>query len=215
MATNSRKSKGRQRIEIAKIKNESNLQVTFSKRRAGLFKKASELCTLCGAETAIIIFSPGRKIYSFGHPCIESIIDRFLSRNSFLTNGTALQLFQAHRSASINELNMELTEVLNQVDAAKKYGEALEKTMKLIHKQCWWAGPVEELNWEQLEILRVSLETLKKNVARQADKLAMTASELPAFSASNPIGTISFPEPQAAAFDPQAVSTFGFDGRFF
>ncbi|EFH63300.1 predicted protein [Arabidopsis lyrata subsp. lyrata] len=63
-----RKNLGRRKIEIEKIKNQSNLQVTFSKRRSGLFKKASELRTLCDAEIAIIVFSPGGKVYSFRHP---------------------------------------------------------------------------------------------------------------------------------------------------
>ncbi|XP_021893988.1 agamous-like MADS-box protein AGL62 [Carica papaya] len=57
-----RKSKGRQKVEMVKMNNETNLQVTFSKHRAELFKKASELSTLCGAEIAIIVFSPGQKV---------------------------------------------------------------------------------------------------------------------------------------------------------
>nr|XP_009768032.1 PREDICTED: agamous-like MADS-box protein AGL62 [Nicotiana sylvestris] len=55
--------------------------ILISKRRSGLFKKASELCTLCGVEIAIIVYSPARKVFSFGHPNVESIVDRFLSRN--------------------------------------------------------------------------------------------------------------------------------------
>ncbi|KAL7236244.1 hypothetical protein ACSBR1_019496 [Camellia fascicularis] len=39
---------------MTKMENESNLQVTFSKRRSGLFKKASELSILCGAEVGIM-----------------------------------------------------------------------------------------------------------------------------------------------------------------
>ncbi|PHT64203.1 hypothetical protein T459_31873 [Capsicum annuum] len=67
-----RLSKGRRKVEIVKMKNESNMQFTFSKHRAGLFKKASELCTLCGDEIAIVVFSPGKanKVYSFGHPSV-------------------------------------------------------------------------------------------------------------------------------------------------
>ncbi|KAL7236298.1 hypothetical protein ACSBR1_019549 [Camellia fascicularis] len=49
-----RKSKGHQKITMTKMENESNLQVTFSKRRSGLFKKASELSILCGAEVGIM-----------------------------------------------------------------------------------------------------------------------------------------------------------------
>ena len=70
-----RKSKGRQKFEMTKMSKESNLQVTFSRRRFAPFKKTRELCTLCGAETVMIIFSLGKKVYSFGQSSIESIID--------------------------------------------------------------------------------------------------------------------------------------------
>ncbi|KAL7236351.1 hypothetical protein ACSBR1_019601 [Camellia fascicularis] len=43
----------------------------FSKRRSGLFKKASELSIPCGAEVGIIVFSPGKQAYSFGHPIVD------------------------------------------------------------------------------------------------------------------------------------------------
>ncbi|KAF7127889.1 hypothetical protein RHSIM_Rhsim11G0149200 [Rhododendron simsii] len=54
-------SMGRQKIKIAKIEIKNHLQVTFSKRRSGLFKKASELCTLCGVEIAIL--KPSTKLH--------------------------------------------------------------------------------------------------------------------------------------------------------
>ncbi|XP_057469665.1 agamous-like MADS-box protein AGL61 [Actinidia eriantha] len=47
-------TRGRQRIEIKKIQKRSQLQVTFSKRKAGLFKKAGELSVLCGVDVAVI-----------------------------------------------------------------------------------------------------------------------------------------------------------------
>lgn len=84
-----RKSKGRQKIEMTRMSKESNLLVTFSKRRSGLFKKASELCILCGAEIAIIVFSPGKKVFSFGHPSVESIVDRYLAHPTESATTTA------------------------------------------------------------------------------------------------------------------------------
>lgn len=74
-------SMGHQKIKITKIDIKNHLQVTFSKRRSRLFKKASELCTLCAIEIAIIVFSPAGKVFSFGHPNVDSIIDQFLTRN--------------------------------------------------------------------------------------------------------------------------------------
>ena len=112
-------SKGRQKIENVKIQKKNHLQITFSKRRSGLFKKASELCTLCGANVAIIYFSPSGKVFSFGHPDVETIVDRFLTYNP-LPEPNGLHLIEAHRNASVRELNMQLTQVLNQLEAEKK-----------------------------------------------------------------------------------------------
>ncbi|KAL7236319.1 hypothetical protein ACSBR1_019569 [Camellia fascicularis] len=86
-----RKSKGRQKITMTKMENESNLQVTFSKRRSGLFKKASELSILCGADVGIMVFTPSKKAYSFGYPTVDMIINRFLSRDAPLNSGLRLE----------------------------------------------------------------------------------------------------------------------------
>ncbi|KAL0387113.1 UNVERIFIED_CONTAM: MADS-box protein JOINTLESS [Sesamum radiatum] len=55
----------RQKIEIKKISALSARQVTFSKRRRGLFKKAQELSTLCDAEIALIVFSATGKLFHY------------------------------------------------------------------------------------------------------------------------------------------------------
>ncbi|XP_021971944.1 serum response factor [Helianthus annuus] len=56
---------GRGKIEIKKIENVSTRQVTFSKRRARLLKKAHELFVLCDAEVGIIVFSNTGRLYEF------------------------------------------------------------------------------------------------------------------------------------------------------
>ena len=57
---------GRGKVELKRIENKINRQVTFSKRRNGLLKKAYELSVLCDAEVALIIFSSRGKLYEFG-----------------------------------------------------------------------------------------------------------------------------------------------------
>lgn len=52
-------------MELKRIENKINRQVTFSKRRNGLLKKAYELSVLCEAEVALIIFSSRGKLYEF------------------------------------------------------------------------------------------------------------------------------------------------------
>lgn len=60
-----KKKMGRGKIEIKKIENTNSRQVTFSKRRAGLLKKAQELAILCDAEVSVIVFSNTGKLFEF------------------------------------------------------------------------------------------------------------------------------------------------------
>ena len=55
----------RGKIELKRIENATSRQVTFSKRRNGLLKKAYELSVLCDAEVAVIIFSQKGRLYEF------------------------------------------------------------------------------------------------------------------------------------------------------
>ncbi|CAA2962955.1 agamous-like MADS-box AGL62 [Olea europaea subsp. europaea] len=71
-----KKTKGKRKIEIQKIDKKTSLQVSFSKRRKGLFKKAAETRILCGTDVAILIQSPGNKFFTFGEPSVESILNR-------------------------------------------------------------------------------------------------------------------------------------------
>ncbi|XP_073045500.1 agamous-like MADS-box protein AGL62 [Primulina eburnea] len=119
---------------MAKMENQSNLQVTFSKRRVGLFKKASELCVLCGVEAAIIIFSPAEKVYSFGHPNVENVINKFLNGTSpRQNNNTAANhelIVESHRNSAIRERNLELVQVESMLKAERNRGEELDKITK-------------------------------------------------------------------------------------
>lgn len=79
----------REKIQIKKIDNATARQVTFSKRRRGLFKKAEELSVLCDADVALIIFSSTGKLFEYsssrsvsllyGHPfyCISTVNSRY------------------------------------------------------------------------------------------------------------------------------------------
>ncbi|XP_062110782.1 agamous-like MADS-box protein MADS4 [Humulus lupulus] len=68
---------GRGRVELKRIENKINRQVTFAKRRNGLLKKAYELSVLCDAEVALIIFSNRGKLYEF---CSSSSMLKTLER---------------------------------------------------------------------------------------------------------------------------------------
>ncbi|KAL8150858.1 hypothetical protein V2J09_020666 [Rumex salicifolius] len=68
---------GRGKIEIKRIENTTNRQVTFSKRRTGLMKKARELSVLCDAQVSLLVFSSTNKLYEFSSSNLNSAIERY------------------------------------------------------------------------------------------------------------------------------------------
>ncbi|KAL9255555.1 Agamous-like MADS-box protein AGL61-like protein [Drosera capensis] len=75
---NRKLTRGRCKIPIDKITSKSKKHVAFSKRRAGLLKKASEFCVLTGARIAIVTFSEAGKAFTFGNPSADSVISHYL-----------------------------------------------------------------------------------------------------------------------------------------
>lgn len=59
---------GRGKIEIKRIENSSNRQVTYSKRRNGIMKKAKEITVLCDAKVSLIIFGTSGKMHEYISP---------------------------------------------------------------------------------------------------------------------------------------------------
>ncbi|XP_040870536.1 truncated transcription factor CAULIFLOWER A isoform X3 [Glycine max] len=69
---------GRGRVQLKRIENKINRQVTFSKRRSGLLKKAHEISVHCDAEVALIVFSTKGKLFEYSSdPCMEKILERY------------------------------------------------------------------------------------------------------------------------------------------
>ncbi|KAK9162407.1 hypothetical protein Syun_003309 [Stephania yunnanensis] len=59
---------GRGKIEIKRIENSTNRQVTYSKRRNGIMKKAKEITVLCDAEVSLVVFSSTGKMSEYCSP---------------------------------------------------------------------------------------------------------------------------------------------------
>ncbi|XP_011627581.1 agamous-like MADS-box protein AGL104 [Amborella trichopoda] len=71
---------GRRKLPIEKIENKTNRQVSYSKRRNGLLKKAYELSVLCDINIAIIIFSENNKPCFFsGKKRIEQVFEQYIN----------------------------------------------------------------------------------------------------------------------------------------
>lgn len=75
--SSSHRKMGRGKIEIKRIENTTNRQVTFCKRRNGLLKKAYELSVLCDAEVALIVFSSRGRLYEYSNNSVRATIERY------------------------------------------------------------------------------------------------------------------------------------------
>ncbi|TJX40623.1 MADS-box transcription factor, partial [Soehngenia saccharolytica] len=67
----------RGKTQMKRIENATSRQVTFSKRRNGLLKKAYELAVLCDAEVALIIFSPRGKLYEYSSASMQVLLEKY------------------------------------------------------------------------------------------------------------------------------------------
>ncbi|KAH7423370.1 hypothetical protein KP509_12G051800 [Ceratopteris richardii] len=74
----------RRKVKIKRIENGATRQITFSKRRAGLFKKAHDLSVLCDAKVAVIVFSEKGRLFEFASPSMESILKRYMDSQKYL-----------------------------------------------------------------------------------------------------------------------------------
>ncbi|TVU33994.1 hypothetical protein EJB05_15815, partial [Eragrostis curvula] len=76
--------------------------ICFSKRRQGLFNKANDLSSLCGAMVGVVVISALGRFYSFGHPSTEAVMKCFFAPNP--PNVLATSSDGANQDGGVDEL---------------------------------------------------------------------------------------------------------------
>ncbi|KMZ61094.1 hypothetical protein ZOSMA_54G00230 [Zostera marina] len=157
-----RKVFGRKKLELKKIAKDSSLQVTFSKRKSGIFNKACEISVMCGVDLLIVIFSPGGKPYIFGSPKVDAFLQNFLTGNPIL------QPFDPYtnRENSIDHLAAEYRMISLIFDKEKEYLNELNISLK-----DYGVVEYEGLNAHDLEVYLDNLKKLKENLISYFDFL--------------------------------------------
>ncbi|CAK9139461.1 unnamed protein product [Ilex paraguariensis] len=133
---------GRVKLQIKKIENTTNRQVTFSKRRNGLIKKAYELSVLCDVDVALIMFSPS---------------GRYLQRALGKLKGEADRTYQAVSSPAI--VDSQLEEIQQEILRCKTQLEDKEKRLRVFE-----GDPSEITTLCEAEFREQILEETLKNV---------------------------------------------------
>ena len=71
---------GRKKIQITRIADERNRQVTFTKRTFGLMKKAYELSVLCDCEISVIIFNSHNKLFQYASSDMDKVLLKYTGK---------------------------------------------------------------------------------------------------------------------------------------
>ncbi|XP_023755909.1 truncated transcription factor CAULIFLOWER A [Lactuca sativa] len=144
---------GRGKVQLRRIENKINRQVTFSKRRGGLLKKAHEISVLCDAEVALIVFSNKGKLFEFStDSCMESILERY-ERYSY----TERQLVAA--DAAPRSWTLEYNKL-------KSRAELLQRN----HRH-YMGEDIESLSLKEIQNLEQQLDTGLKNIRTRKNQL--------------------------------------------
>ncbi|CAL0315563.1 unnamed protein product [Lupinus luteus] len=134
----------RQKRKIKKIDNVSARQVTFCKRRRGIFKKAQELSVLCDAKVALLVFSATGKLYEYASSSMKDILTRYNQHFHDLNqrqgplqlqvednNYTELRKEVAEKTQQLRRMKGEEFEGLN-LDDVQHLEERLEEGLKRV-----------------------------------------------------------------------------------
>nr|GEW22468.1 agamous-like MADS-box protein AGL62 [Tanacetum cinerariifolium] len=161
-----KKTTGRKRIEIKKIEKNNSLQVTFSKRRTGLFKKASELCVLTGAQVTIFVKSSADRMYVSGQPHVDALIEKHLQEKN--NDNVSLPMLPE------NGLNQSCEEYLREFEAENKLNETITSSGSnddgLGSDEC-----IDEMGLGELENHLCKLQEAKYDAEDRANELMLNS----------------------------------------
>nr|AFP17799.1 transcription factor PI [Hedyosmum orientale] len=149
---------GRGKIEIKRIENTANRQVTYSKRRNGLVKKAREISILCDAKVSLVVFATSGKMSEFVSPSTTLI--EFLEKYQ---NNSGKRLWDAkheqHLSAEIDRIKKENDSM--QIELRHLKGEDINSlhAKELIPIEEALENGLVNVRSQQMEFLK----TLKRN----------------------------------------------------
>ncbi|XP_073148277.1 MADS-box transcription factor 47-like [Henckelia pumila] len=146
------------KMKMKKIEDVSARQVTFSKRRQGLFKKARELSTLCDAQVAALVVSPAGKLHNYASSKIEDILSKF-----------SMQFGEEQPSGADSQRQ-------DKNDRAENLNTGIDEKMKRL--RLTMSMYLNQWGIEELQQLEMMLEPILKRVT--ARKKEILFKELPA-----------------------------------
>ncbi|XP_037553546.1 myocyte-specific enhancer factor 2A [Nematolebias whitei] len=126
---------GRKKIQITRILDERNRQVTFMKRKFGLMKKAYELSVLCDCEIALIIFNSSNKLFQYASTDMDKVLLKYTEYNEPHESRTNSDILEAlykkeHRACDSPDAESSYILTPSTEEKYKKINEEFDNMMK-------------------------------------------------------------------------------------
>ncbi|KAG9147697.1 hypothetical protein Leryth_014854, partial [Lithospermum erythrorhizon] len=155
----------RGKTQMRRIENATSRQVTFSKRRNGLLKKAFELSVLCDAQVGLIIFSPRGKLYEFASSNMQETIERYRRHMK------DVQINMPAKDQNMQHLKHEATSLMKKIEflensKRKLLGEGLSSCTfeELLEIEKQLDRSVSKVRARKMQVFKEQIEKLKEKV---------------------------------------------------
>ncbi|KAL8721883.1 MAG: hypothetical protein Q9225_001519 [Loekoesia sp. 1 TL-2023] len=103
----------RRKIDIKFIQDKSRRHITFSKRKAGIMKKAYELSVLTGTQVLLLVVSETGLVYTFTTPKLQPLVTKAEGKNLIQACLNAPEPPQGGENGVDGESNVESPEDVN------------------------------------------------------------------------------------------------------
>ncbi|KAM9619339.1 myocyte-specific enhancer factor 2B isoform 2-T2 [Morphnus guianensis] len=119
---------GRKKIQISRILDQRNRQVTFTKRKFGLMKKAYELSVLCDCEIALIIFNSTNRLFQYASTDMDKVLLKYTEYSEpheSRTNSDILETLK-RKGLGLESHELELDEGSDPGEKARRLSEGMD-----------------------------------------------------------------------------------------
>ncbi|KAK1329186.1 hypothetical protein QTO34_011366 [Cnephaeus nilssonii] len=221
---------GRKKIQIQRITDERNRQVTFTKRKFGLMKKAYELSVLCDCEIALIIFNHSNKLFQYASTDMDKVLLKYTEYNEPHESRTNADIIETLRKKGFNgcdspepdgEDSLEQSPLLE--DKYRRASEELDGLFRRYgalhkkHREC------ESPEVDEVFALTPQTEEKYKKIDEEFDKMMQSyrlASAVPAPNFAMPVtvpvsnqSSLQFSNPSSSLVTPSLVTSSLTDPR--
>nr|XP_023699998.1 myocyte-specific enhancer factor 2B-like [Paramormyrops kingsleyae] len=132
---------GRKKIQISRILDQRNRQVTFTKRKFGLMKKAYELSVLCDCEIALIIFNSTNRLFQYASTDMDKVLLKYTEYSEPHESRTNADILETLRRKGLGLEGVEVYSEEGVPVPAGKYQQLEESVDLSVARQRYYPPP--------------------------------------------------------------------------